>query len=214
MENKIKYSWIKTGIVCGFLTAIVFPVMAFVDLPVQLTFTLAASFGIFLIIASIGLYHILSIHKNSMSLQLAGLFNIIAGTVVVLMFTVQLGLFSEGKNYGEDVQKEVKTYVFKTVNLTQLSLDVVWDLFISLGTILFAFNMLSHPKLGKIIGGIGILLGAGLLILNIYTFPIPPGEAGSIDLGPFVALWYLAVTIMMAISLRWVRESLQVPETN
>jgi len=211
MDN-IKFNWIKTGIICGFLTVIVFPIMAFVDLPVQLTLTLAASFGILLLIASIGLYHFISLHKISLSLQLGVLFNIMASAIVVMMFTVQLGLFSEGKTYGQDVQKEVKTYVFKTVNLTQLSLDVAWDIFISLGTILFATSMLSHPKLGKIIGGVGILIGLGLLVLNIYTFPIPPGEAGLIDLGPFTALWYLAVTIMISISYGWAKDNLQKAE--
>lgn len=206
MDN-IKIRWIKTGIVCGFLTVAVFPVMVLVDLPVQVALTLAASFGIFLLIASVGLYHFISLHKNSVVLQLGTLFNIIGASIVVVMFTVQLGLFSEGKTYGQDIQKEIKTYVFKTANLTQLSLDVAWDIFISLGTILFAVSMLSHPKLGKVIGIIGILLGAGLFILNIYTFPIPPGEAGAYDLGPFTALWYLAVTIMITLSFKWVKET-------
>jgi hypothetical protein len=211
MKN-LKLKWIKTGIICGFLTAIVFPAMIFADLPVQLTLTLGATFGILLLIASIGLYHFISIHKDTVALQLATLFNIIAGSVVVLMITVQLGLFSEGKNYGQDVQKEVKTYVFKTVNLTQLSLDVAWDIFISLGTILFSLSMLRHQRLGKILGSIGIILGAGLLVLNIYTFPVPPGDAGLIDLGPFTAQWYLAVTIMLLLSVPWAKEALQKTE--
>jgi hypothetical protein len=124
------------------------------------------------------------------------------------MFAVQLGLFSEGKTYGTEIQKEIKNYVFQMGNLTQMTLDVAWDIFISLGTILFGFSMLSHPRLGKIIGGIGILMGAGLLFLNIYTFPFPPGEAGLIDLGPFTALWYFAVTVMIAVSLGWVKKIL------
>ena len=205
----LKLKWIKTGIICGFITVFVFPAMILLDLPVQFALTLAASFGILLLISSIGLYHFISLNKNSVTLQLGVLFNIIASSVVVLMITVQLGLFSGIKAYGQDVQPEVKTYVFKTTNLTQLSLDVAWDIFISLGTILLAVSMLSHPRLGKIIGGAGIIIGAGLLVLNIYTFPIPPGEAGLIDLGPFTALWYLAVTIMISLSIPWVKESLQ-----
>ena len=124
------------------------------------------------------------------------------------MFTVQLGLFSEGKTYGNDVPKEIKNYVFDTANLTQLSLDIAWDIFISLGTVLLALNMLSHPKLGKIIGAAGILLGISLLVLNLYSFPVPPGETGSIDLGPFTLLWYLAVTIMNTVGYKWAKEKI------
>ena len=204
--DSIKFKWIKTGIICGYLTLIVYPIMILVDLSVQFALVLASSFGILFLIASIGLYRFISLYKNSVSLQLGVLFNIIGCSIVVMMFTVQLSLFSEGKNYGQEIPKEVKTYVFKTANLTQLSLDVAWDIFISLGTILLALNMLSHPRLGKIIGGIGIILGTGLLFLNIYSFPIPPGESGLIDLGPFTALWYLAVTVMMTVSLKWVNE--------
>lgn len=213
MENNITMKWIKLGIICGYLTVIVFPIMIFADLSIKPALVLAASFGILFMIASIGLYKFISLSKNTVSLQLGTLFNIIGCAIVVMMLTVQLGLFSEGKKAGEEVPKEVKTYVFRTVNLTQMSLDVAWDIFISLGTLLLAINMLSHKRLGKIIGIVGILLGAGLFVLNINSFPIPPAESGSIDLGPFAALWYFAVTIMMTLSLKWVRESLQIPGT-
>ena len=206
MNKSIKIKWIKTGIICGFLTTIIFPAMAFLDLPVQFLLAIAASFGILLIISSIGLYYFISLHKNSVSLQLAVLFNIIAGSIVVMMFTVQLGLFSKGKVTEYEIPKEIKSYAYGLNNLTQLSLDVAWDIFISLGTILFALNMFSHPKLGRVIGITGILMGLGLLFINIYTFPLPPGEEGFIDLGPFTALWYLAVTLMITIGLKWANE--------
>ena len=89
----------------------------------------------------------------------------------------------------------------------QLGLDVAWDVFICLGTLLFALNMIRHPRLGRIIGIIGIALAVGLFALNIYTFPTPPGEAGLFDLGPFVSLWYLVVSIMVLSSLKWAREN-------
>jgi hypothetical protein len=37
-------------------------------------------------------------------------------------------------------------------------------------------------------------------------FPEPPADAGSVDLGPLIGLWYLVVRIRMAMSLSWVRE--------
>jgi hypothetical protein len=56
-----------------------------------------------------------------------------------------------------------------------------------------------------IVGAAGVAIAVGLLALNLYTFPTPPAEAGLVDLGPAVGLWYLVVTVMLLSSLRWAR---------
>jgi hypothetical protein len=55
--------------------------------------------------------------------------------------------------------------------------------------------------------GLYHFIGVGLLVLNLLTFPVPPADAGSIDLGPLVGVWYLAVTIMIARSLKWLKDT-------
>lgn len=57
----------------------------------------------------------------------------------------------------------------------------------------------------------GLSLGLLVIVLNLLPFPIPPAEAGSFDIGPFVGLWYLAATIQAWRSLPWVRQQLPVP---
>lgn len=210
MDANLKLSWIRAGVTGGFLTFLAYPAMVLFDLPVQFTLVLALSFGIFFMITSIGLYHFISIKVKAAALQAAVLFNIIACAVAIMMFTIQLSLFSEKAYSGQDVSKELVNHIFGLVNLIQLSLDVVWDVFISLGTILLAFCMLKHPRLGRVIGSIGMLLGAALLFNNIYFFPLPPAEAGSIDFGPFVAMWYVAVSVMMLRSLSWTGNELKI----
>jgi hypothetical protein len=200
--------WIKTGIICGFLTMLIYPSMLFLDIPIQFTLILACSFGILLMIASIGLYHFIALNRKTVSLQLGVLFNIIGCSVVVMMLTIQLGMVSVKQNTDPGLQKDTINNILHFINTIQLSLDVVWDIFLSLGTILLALNMLSHPKLGRVIGISGMIIGLGLLALNISTFPIPPAEAGSFDLGPIAALWYLAVTIIITIGMKWARERL------
>ena len=76
-------------------------------------------------------------------------------------------------------------------------MDVVWDIFICVASILVAIAMLSHPSFGKIWGGLGIVTAALLLILNLSAFPFPPAKSGSVDLGPVLALWILAVYIRL-----------------
>ena len=53
---------------------------------------------------------------------------------------------------------------------------------------------------------LGLALGFLVLVLNFYTFPTPPAEAGSIDVGPFVGLWYRAATLQAWRSIAWARD--------
>ena len=208
MNTSITKTWIKTGIISGFITLAVYPLMIFVSFPVQITLILACLFGLMFIVASIGLYNFISLNSKSVSLQLGVLFNIIGCSVVTMMFTIQLALFHTVRNTNVDITKEMKNYIFLFPNTIQLGLDVVWDIFVGVGTILLAVNMFKHPRLGKIFSITGVIIALALLVLNIYSFPIPPAESGSIDLGPLVALWYLAVTIGIAMSFKWVDEKI------
>ena len=208
MNTSIPKTWIKTGMISGFITLAVYPVMIFVSFPVQITLVLACAFGFLFMIASVGLYNFILLNKKSVSLQLGVLFNIIASAVVTMMFTIQMALFHTVRNSNIDITKEMKNYIIQFPNTIQLGLDVVWDIFLGAGTILLAINMFRHPRLGRIFSITGIIIALALLTLNIYSFPIPPAESGSIDLGPLAALWYLAVTIRIAMSFKWVDEKL------
>ena len=71
---------------------------------------------------------------------------------------------------------------------------------------LLAWNMRRHARFGELFAWSGLAIAVALLVINLITFPEPPGDAGWIDLGPVIGLRYLAVTVRMAMSLRWVRE--------
>jgi hypothetical protein len=74
--------------------------------------------------------------------------------------------------------------------------------------------MLRHPCYRLPFALSGFLFGSLVLILNLLTFPTPPAEAGSIDVGPFVGLWYLASTVQAWRSLGWAREKLAATDTH
>ncbi|MGH9369092.1 MAG: hypothetical protein ACRD3M_15625 [Thermoanaerobaculia bacterium] len=52
-----------------------------------------------------------------------------------------------------------------------------------------------HCGFGPVFAWSGMLVALLLLGFNIATFPTAPGDAGLVDLGPAVALWYVAVSI-------------------
>ncbi len=195
-ERKLELQWIRLGGICGLTAIVVYALMIFVSLPDVIGTALAASFGPLFSLASYGLYRLLLLNRNAVSLQIAPISNAIAGALVTAMLLVQLSVRSGGRSSLDD-------FLWTKFRRVDMGLDVAWDVYGALGTFLFAWNMMSHPRFGRIFGVLGLALATGLAVLNLTTFPTPPANAGLIDLGPFVALWYVAVSVQMLRSLTW-----------
>ncbi|MFC2097843.1 hypothetical protein ACFLSI_05865, partial [Bacteroidota bacterium] len=81
----------------------------------------------------------------------------------------------------------------------QLGMDITMDIFITISIILLGICLLRNSLTSKIFGISGILLASLLLILNMITFPNPPGSAGLYDAGPIFGLWLLAFFVWLTI---------------
>lgn len=195
-SNSIELRWVQVAIGLGIATSVVYPSLIFLPLPQLLTVSLAAAVGPLLGIASIGLYRFLRIHQPSVSAQLAAACNFLAGALFSTMLLVQLAVRLRAA--GQPIDQQLVA--------VWLGLDVAWDVYIALGTALFAWAMWTHPRFSRIFTVSGILLAALLLAFNFYAFPEPPGETNLVDLGPLVGLWYLVVTVQMWRSLSWVKQ--------
>jgi len=167
----------------------------------------ACVFGPTLVFASTGLYHVLRAHRQTVSVDLGLMANVAAGVTVTLMLFSQLGLkrwfevqFGNGLI---DSSERTLHAAFEAANGIQLGLDIAWDVFLALGTVLLAWNMWRHPQFGRILAVSGIVIALALVVANLIVFPEPPANAGSVDLGPVIGLWYLTVTIRLAMSGRW-----------
>lgn len=84
-----------------------------------------------------------------------------------------------------------------------LGLDVAWDVYMGIGTALFALAMFRHPRFGAAFAVPGLIIAVILVALNLAIFPTPPADANLFDAGPLVGLWYLAVSIQVWRSLGW-----------
>ncbi len=212
-DNALITTWIKVGASAGILACIIYPFMILVEMPRLPTVIFAVAFGPLLSLGSVGLYHLLELQRKSVTAPIAAVANIIAGAIVNMMLVVQLAISYSMRDYirsaTDAATKSTLEWIWKAVDKVQLGLDVSWDVFISIGTLLFAVNMLKHPRFGKSFGGVGIILAALLLAFNLYSFPIPPANADLIDFGPFVGAWYMAVSIQSLRSLPWARNTLE-----
>jgi hypothetical protein len=188
----VEVRWIRTGAIAGLWACAAYPVAAFVPLPLALTAAVAASFGPALGLACVGLWRLIRLHHGSVAAGAAVGFNALGGAMFVAMVLVQLAVGAATGNHTE-----------RSLQAVWLGLDVAWDVYIGLGTALFALSMARHPRFGRVFAASGVAIGLALLLLNLYTFPTPPANAGLVDLGPVVGLWYLAVTVQMWRSLRW-----------
>jgi hypothetical protein len=192
---EITRQWAIVSVVTGIMTVIVYTLLSILPGPFILQVVLVSAFGPLLAAASLGLYHVLVATGNTILLQLAVMFNILGASIFTMMGLVQLAIRFKLQTVGENTP--IPPALPATLVGVQLGMDVAWDIFIGLGTLLFALNMIRDPRFGWIPGLFGILIALGLIVLNLLTFPIPPAEKNLIDLGPFVGLWYLAVTILV-----------------
>lgn len=188
----IEVQWIRIGAVGGLWACVAYPAAVFVPLPLALSAAVAASFGPALALGCVGLWRLIRLHHASVAAGAAAGLNALGGALFTAMVLVQMAV---GATTGDHTERPLQAI--------WLGLDVAWDAYIGLGTVLFAFSMLRHPRFGRVFAASGVAVGFTLLLFNLYTFPSPPASAGLVDLGPVVGLWYLAVTVQMWRSLRW-----------
>lgn len=192
--------WTRIGIASGFLACFVYPIMVLVSLPRIAQVIIGGSFGPALAVASVALAHIMRAHRRTPSLELAGICNSLAGALVTAMIIVQLAInYSMAPVADAQLAGILKQRIWDVV----LGLDVSFDVFIGIGTLLFSINMMRDPRFGKVIGWAGVFVSVvPLLGANIYFFPDPPYTHGFPHVGIFTGLWYLAVVLLIVRSLR------------
>lgn len=194
--------WVRTGAVTGIGAVVVYSTFFFVPWPLRAAVLVAMAFGALLIPASLGLRKFLILERPGILPDLAAVYNVVAAALVKAMLIVQLAVRNPPVGEAGDAAARAAREIGDRVHF---GLDVSWDAFIAIGTLLFAWAALRHPRLGVGFAVPGIAIAVGLLALNVGTFPVPPAGAGSVDVGPLVGLWYLAVSIQVLRSMEWVR---------
>jgi len=193
-------SWTRIAIGAGLLACASYPLMVYVPLPRVMQVVLGATFGPALAVASIGLARVLQARRRAPTIELAAISNSLAGALVTAMIIVQLAInYSTAPVADEQLNQVLRQRMWDVV----LGLDVAFDVFIGLATLMFSINMLRDPRFGAIIGGLGAFISVALVFgANFYFFPDPPRDHGFPEIGLFVGLWYLAVVLLTVRSVR------------
>jgi len=199
-RDAVADDWIRYGGWSGLTFSVLFMSVALIPMPDRLSTVIALVFPLFLLVGHVGLYHFLTRHRPAFTTQLAVILGIGAPVLVSAMLTVQMSLVSYMERFYhplDEAAKAAQINIWRAVDSVQLGLDVAWDMFILPTILLFSLGLMRHPAFGRVFGGIGLVLGAGGLALNIWTFPTPPINVGLPDVGPFAVTWYGILFILM-----------------
>jgi len=167
---------------------------AFISMPPLPSYAAAFAIGPLLAIGCTGLFYFLSDSDHSPRLLIATGSAVAASLFLLLMLTVQQSSFATMGKFSDAVTPDSKAgqqYITDGLNSIHFGMDIAWDVLISVATILFGISLTRKTVYWKILGITGSVLGALLLLFNLYHFPNPPESVQSIDWGPFVAIWYI-----------------------
>jgi hypothetical protein len=198
-------TWAELGLVSGVLAVAAYAVASAVPMSPALQAVAVSIFGPGIALASAGLYEVLRLHRSTVGLKVGLVANIAAGVTVTMTLLAQIAFKRWLElTFPSGPVATSSSPAYQAANGLQIGLDVAWDVFLSIGTFLFALNLWTHPRFGRVFAITGGVLAALLLTLNFGTFPEPPADAGLVDIGPVVGLWYLIAAIRIGSSLRWV----------
>ena len=201
-EPSIERQMVLVGGYTGILVVILYSFILTVSNATQPVQILAVSLGPMQMINSFGIYYFLRHYNDSIFARYGILFVIIGGVSFTVMLITQfsVNVFAQDLlTRFPEAPRDALRAVSSLGNIIQLSLDIVFDLFVSLGTGFFAIALLKVPRIPVWFGILGIFISFSGLSLNLYTFPYPPAETGYFDPGPFYGLFKLALSIIMLV---------------
>lgn len=189
----ISDNWIRYGSIMGMVAVVFYYCMAVLPIPDRLQQLLALVFPGLLLCGHVGLYHWFRRKQETALGQAAVIFGIGAPVLVSAMLCAQMSMSDFMDRFYrplDEATREAQINIWRATDSVQLGLDVAWDMFILPTILMFAILAFRFLPWGKIIGSIGVVIGVGGLVFNIWTFPTPPIEVGLIDVGPFAMVWY------------------------
>lgn len=201
LERKLIY----TALCCGLIASLIYPLWTFVKLPSQLSLLLHFAFGPLLVVAFVGIQKWVQLFKDSVAIRIGAIFGAVAGVMYTCMIVVQASNVMWIKRQASKIDASFKEELqrnLQSVFSVQLGLDIVWDIFITLATILLGISIMGKSRFTTFYGWLAVLVGFSTLFLNLFAFPVPPREAGYVDLGPLVGAWFLGLTIYSVIDMK------------
>ncbi len=175
-------------------------VLGWVALSERLELALVFGIGPAIVVAMLSIGERLNRRLNTMLARAGTVFMVIGFAIFTLMLTMQQALFAEYDRLralaATEEARGALRESFLLADQAQLGADVAFDVFAALGIILISISLFRIGRFARIVGAYGLATAGGLLVLNLWFFPVPPAEAGSVDLGPLTSLWFIGLVVV------------------
>ncbi len=200
--------WFDVGLVCGVAASVAYAFGVFIPIPPRPEYLSFMAFGPLFAISAAGMFVFLSQHRDTVSLRIGTFCMMAAGLMFTAMATMQGSIIFQIRDFiaqSDPADVEVWRSVFRGTMATQLGLDFAFDMYISAGTFLVAWNVVSHPRFWRGFGWAGMAIAAAGLTVNAITFPENSGEAGLFDPAPLYGVWFGGFIVPYARARSWYR---------
>lgn len=190
----------SAGIVCVgcYFLAVLIPWPG-TQLGTSVSLVVASGFPLLGIVFSYGLYSFVAEESEGAANRLAFVFAVAAfATLLGMLFAQQAvgtGIGEMAKGLAGATTKALR----RGLRLVDYGLDVAWDFLMGTALVLWGWALGRRRGFGPAWGAPSALFGIAVMVLNAATFPWPPGDRGLVDIGPFIALFWVAVAARLIV---------------
>lgn len=146
-----------------------------------------------------GAYSFVAAERESAANRLGFVFAVAAFATVLSMLVVQLAVGAGVGEIAKDLEPTAARALRRGLRIIDQGLDVAWDMLIGTALVFTGLAMRRRSGLGPGWGIPSVVLGVALIGLNAATFPWPPGDSGLFDIGPFIAVFIVALATRIAV---------------
>lgn len=201
----VKAAEVRIGGLFGLLAIGSYLTAIFAPLDWELSFAVGMTFPICAIVYAYGLYRFIAAEKDSMANTLGLIFSIGGFVLLAAMMAVQLAVRAGMEEYQTTLAgftEEMWPALRRVLRLADLGLDVAWDFFIGSGLVAVGAAMFGHSRFRWPWAAPMVLFGLAVIVLNAMTFPWPPDTRDLFDVGPFVGVFMLMVSVRLLLESR------------
>jgi hypothetical protein len=198
----LQKKWILYGAYAAILSAIIYPVIYYLDISLRIDIIAGLLFAFSIGIASIGIFHFGKIHRDGLCLQIGGTLGVIAALTFVLNIVLSHSLKAPLE---EILVKGDQSFVYSLTARIHYGFNLSWEILIAGSILSFGIAFFMQPKPGKVIALLGIVVALVILIFGFYAFPEKPETKNLVGIGPLLPFWHLVVAIFMINSMKWIK---------